>query len=172
MFKKHLSTLLIISFLLALTACATQPEERYPDASIPTLTAAEADWYAAGITYYRIVTEIHFADERRLHTVTVKDQIILEKMVAYWDADLENWGEPKPMTEEEAYWYTVPGLFETVRGALLKECRAFTRNELSGTPIFPRVIILGPAQLDGETIDDTVSWVEVREFTPLGEDEG
>ncbi|HNB54912.1 MAG TPA: hypothetical protein PK530_23385, partial [Anaerolineales bacterium] len=75
-----------------LTACTTQPEDRYPDASIPTLTSAETDWYAAGISHYQLVTEIHFADERRLHIVTVKDQQILEGTVAYWDAERGQWG--------------------------------------------------------------------------------
>jgi hypothetical protein len=172
MSKTFLLPTLLLSLLLTLTACTTRPEDHYPDASISSLTVAETDWYAAGITHYQLVTEIHFANERRLHTVTVKDQIILEKMVAYWDADLGDWREPKPMGEEEAYWYTVPGLFGTIRGALLKECRSFVRNELSGTPTFPRMIVLGPPQVDGEIVEDIVSWIEVIEFTPLGEDEG
>lgn len=171
--KKFTSTFFLIPLLLlTLTACTTKREDQYPDASIRTLTAAETDWYAAGITYYRVVTEIHFADERRMHTVTVKDQQILEGTVAYWDAEKATWGEPIPMDEKEAYWYSVPGLFETIRGALLKECRSYVRNELSGNPTFPRVVVLGPPQEDGEIVEDIVSWLEVIEFTPLSGDEG
>jgi len=170
--KPILFTIGLLALLISLSSCTTPREDRYPDASIRTLTEAEMGWYAAGITYYHLVVEISFADERRLHSVTVKDQKILEGTVVYWDPALQGWGEPMPMNEEEAYWYTVPGLFETIRRAVLQECRSFIRNDLSGTPPFPHVIILGPPEEDGEPIEEIVSWVEVREFISLMEDEG
>ncbi len=161
-----LGAVLAVVIGLASVLVYNNREKRYPKATISTLNEVEGNWYLANVQSYYLVVEITFSEERRLHKVTVVDNQIAEASLAYWDRESRDWGTPIPIGPEEAAWYTVPGLFDTIRGALQNGSRDYVRADLRGDPPLPYTIVLGPTVIDGQLMDDTVTWVTVREFTP------
>ena len=100
--------------------------------------------------------------------VTVADGEIVDALVSYWDFDSRSWQEPYALNDEQAFPFTVPGLFEMVRGALEESGRDDIRVDLQGAPPFPQKIIFGPISIDGEPFDQTRATVTVRSFLPQG----
>lgn len=142
-------------------------DRRVPGATIDEINAQEEKWYMAEVTDYTLIVDLDLAGEGRRHTVTVRAGLLAEAHVQYWGAQARGWGPPVALPAEEAYYMTVPGLFETVRGALLNSGRDEVRADFEGEPPFPRLIILGPVRQDGELVEGTEARLNVQSFEIL-----
>ncbi len=140
-------------------------DNRHPVASIPRLNRAEQSWYEGNIQNYRIVLEVEFGEEDRLHTVTVRDGQFAEATIAYRQG--RDWGPQEAMGEEQARFFTVPGLYETVRSAIHQGLRQDVRMVVNPGPAYPQLIILGPVVQDGFLVAETEARITVLEFIQL-----
>jgi hypothetical protein len=136
-----------------------------PAAATPSLIAeAEAGWQASPTADYRITVEVERPDEARRLVVTVVDHEIAQGLISYYDFETRRWLPPQELNQEQAFAFTVPGLFDMVRGALAGCERDDIRVQMAGEPPFPQKIVLGPVIMDGEKIEATRSTVTVRQF--------
>ena len=135
-----------------------------PQITIEQVNAAESAWLASPSTDYIITVEVDRPDDRRRNMVVVADGEIVEGIVSYWDSDARKWQEAQPLGKDQAYPFTVPGLFEMVRGSLADSGREDTRVKMEGEPPFPREIVLGPVIVDGEPFSMTEATIKVKHF--------
>ena len=96
--------------------------------------------------------------------VVVADGEIIEGIVSYWDPKTRKWQDAQPLSEEQAFPFTVPGLFEMVRGSLEDSGREDIRMQMEGEPPFPREIVFGPVIVDGEPFSMTEATITVMHF--------
>ena len=89
----------------------------------------------------------------------------------YWNSDQRRWDGPLKLREEQAFPFTVPGLFDLVRDELLRSGRRDIRVAMSGDPAFPRRIVLGPVWRDDQPRSGTETRVTIRSFEPVLADE-
>ena len=154
---------LLLSLSLLLASCSfnvLQP------ATLAVIDDAEAAWLAAPTANYRMTVEIDRPDDLRRSMITVVDHEIVEGVVSYWDDDARKWQEPMALNQEQSFPFSVPGLFEMVRGALEESGREEIRVLMAGEPPFPQKIVLGPVLVDGEPFDQTKATVTVNRFDP------
>ena len=158
-------TVVLLGLMLAglLAACGG----RVVPATLHMIDAAETRWQAAPVLSYRIVVDVERPDDRRRNELTVRDGEVTRAVARYWDARQRRWGEPFDLNPEQAFPFTVPGLFDIVREALQNSGRADVRVALEGTPPFPRRILLGPVWEGAHPVPGTEATVTVREFEPL-----
>jgi len=140
-------------------------------ASLQMINDAEAQWQANPVLSYRIVAEVEGQGERRRNEITVSQGQIARAIVIYWDSDQRWWDNPLKLREEQAFPFTVPGLFDLVRDELLRSGRRDIRVAMSGDPAFPRRIVLGPVWQDEQPRSGTETRVTIRSFEPVLADE-
>ncbi len=152
------------AFLLALFLAACGG--RYDTATIAAMDEAQARWEADPVLNYTIVVDVDRPGEKRRNTVVVQDGEIAYGEVKYWDEAAEQWKEPFVLSQEQAYPFTVPGLFDMVRGEIRNSGRRDIQVGMDGDPPFPHRIRLGPVYLDGKPFEGTEAVVQVVEFRP------
>jgi hypothetical protein len=168
--KKATLLLVLLALMLIAGFALFAPRDPYagiPGLSIIRLTEAEADWYEAGVASYRVVVDISFSGEKRRHWIVVRNNLLESAETAGWDG--EAWGAPQAMGAEDAAFYTIPGLFQTVRLALQNEqvAREAYRMSAGGEPPIPRVIYFSEIIQEGEPVEGTALLIEVVEFEAL-----
>lgn len=136
-------------------------------ASVGMMDQAEARWQANSIPAYHIVVDVERPDDRRRSELTVRDSEIIEATVRWWDFERERWGESSDLNHEQAFPFTVPGLYDMVRGAIRDSGRVDVRVVMAGEPAFPYRIVMGPVWQDERPVPDTEAEVIVREFERL-----
>lgn len=151
------AVLLLIGFLAGCGA-------RLVPASVGMIDDAEARWQANPVLNYRIVVDVERPDDRRRNELTVRQGEVTRAVVMYWDPREKRWGEPYELNPEQAFPFTVPGLFDMVRGELRGSDRADIRVAMGGEPPFPQRIVLGPVWEDLRPVPGTEATVIVREF--------
>jgi hypothetical protein len=136
-------------------------------ASIPMIDAAEANWQANPVPGYDITVEVDRPGERRRNEISVRQGQVRRAVVRSWDPDEKRWQEPAPLNEEQAFPFTVPGLFDMVRDELRHSGRADIRVMIGKSPAsFPRRLVLGPVWQAGQPVTGTEATVTVRKFEP------
>jgi len=156
--------LLVLLGLLALLAGC---DLRLHDTSLAEMDAAEAAWNEHPIASYRIVVEVTRPDELRRNDITVRDGEVISAEMLLWDARQREWREPYTLLPSQSFPFTVPGLFDTVRGALEHSGRTRIEVDMIGDPPFPRRIEFGPVWEEGQMVRGTEASIRVREFEAL-----
>ena len=159
--RRLLSSLLMFGLSLLLAGC---PFSKLEPATLSLIDEAEAAWLASPTDSYRMTVEIDRPGDRRRSTVTVTDHEITDGIVSYWDFEVKQWQEPYALNQEQSFPFTVPGLFDMIRGALKESGRESIRVMMAGEPPFPQKILLGPVIVDGEPFDQTEATVTVQHF--------
>ncbi len=139
-------------------------ELRLVSASFRMLNDAQTIWYPNPILDYRIVVDVIRPGESRRNEIEVENGEIVYAMVQYRRRNGWGWDEAYALNEAQAYPFTIPGLYEMVRGALRASNRTRIRVDLQGDPPFPHEIEFGPVWQNGMALRETVSRVIVREF--------
>lgn len=158
-------------FLLTLLIGCSRPVP----ATVEMMDHAEARWQADPIANYHIVVDVSRPapssgsgqGERRRSEVTVHRGDIAEATVRYWDSKEERWGESYELNQAQAFPFTVPGLYEMVRGAIQDSGRVDVRVEMEREPAFPHRIVMGPVWQDDRPVPGTEAVVSVHEFKVL-----
>ncbi len=161
------SLFLLAGLLILLVGCS----QSVP-ASMCMMDDAEARWQTDPVPSYHIVVDVDRLDDRRRTELIVRQGEIVEATVKYWDFGKKRWQEPYDLNYEQAFPFTVPGLFDMVRGELRGSGRADVRVVMEGEPAFPHRIVLGPVwgwcpTYDLRPVDGTEATVTVREFEVL-----
>lgn len=156
----RLTTAVMLLLVSLLTACGA----RLVPASVDMVDEAEARWQANPVLNYRIVVDVERPDDRRRNELTVRQGEVTRAVVMYWDPRQKRWGEPYALNPEQAFPFTVPGLFDMIRGELRGSNRADIRVAMGGEPPFPQRIVLGPVWEDLRPVPGTEATVIVREF--------
>ncbi|NOX61627.1 MAG: hypothetical protein GXP42_06740 [Chloroflexi bacterium] len=154
--------LLLITITL-LAGC----ELRLRGVSLAEIDQAEAAWQANPVLNYRMVTVVKRPDEIRRFEVEVRNGEIVRGELRLYDAVKKTWLEPYELSEDQAFPFTAPGMFDTVRGALRSSGRAIIRVKMGQDPPFPQRIELGPVWDRGQMVRGTETEIEVREFERL-----
>lgn len=136
------------------------------NASMQLIDETEARWQQQPTQDYEISVEINRPGDRRRSTVIVAAGEIVRGEVSYWNSERRQWDEPYALNEDQSFPFTVPGLFEMVRGALKNSGRSSIRLRMAGEPPFPYRIVFGPVMMDGEAVSGTESEVTVETFWP------
>jgi len=160
---RELTTVLVLLLVGFAAACGS----RLVPASVRMMDEAEARWQANPVLNYRIVVDVERPDDRRRNELTVRQGEVTRAVVMYWDPRQKRWGEPYELNPEQAFPFTVPGLFDMVRGELRGSNRADIRVAMDGDPPFPQRIVLGPVWEDLRPVPGTEATVIVREFERL-----
>ncbi len=150
--------------MLVLAGCS-QPMP----ASIPMMDRAEERWNADPVPSYHIVVDVERPDDRRRNDLVVRQGKIVEATVRYWEGGMKRWGDRYELGQEQAFPFTVPGLFDMVRGELRGSNRADIRVLVGGEPAFPQRIPLGPVWEDNQPVSGTEATVIVRKFEILSD---
>lgn len=138
----------------------------YPEMSLSGLNELEQNWYAAGIDSYDLTIEVQFFEERRLHHLKVRGGLVEAAFLRLWDAKSGEWGKNEVMSAENAYWFTLPGLFQTIRQEIQNDMRQYIRSEVNNDPVYPKVIIFGPLMMpEGGFNKGTNVKITIIEFT-------
>lgn len=145
------------------------PYRNVPRVSLNRLNQQEADWHAEGIRDYRLLTQVSFATEQRQYDIEVRAGKLSAAQSARWNEQAEVWGSFAPVAEEEARFFTIPGMFNMLRADLLNEDvdREVLRMELADGARHPGLIFLGNIFQDGFPVEGTELLVEVLEFELL-----
>ncbi|MCO6453063.1 MAG: hypothetical protein J5I90_19925 [Caldilineales bacterium] len=157
--------IILVALLAAMTVSGCEPKLR--GTSIAEMDRAEAAWEANPVLSYRIVVEVNRPDELRRNELTVENGVVTSAVMLLWDRGQREWREPFPLDETQAFPWTVPGLFDTVRGAIEHSGRTVIRVEMGGEPPFPRQIQFGPVWEDMQMVEGTESEIRVRAFEPF-----
>jgi len=155
-----------VMFLLFLSGLLTGCYIGLEQASFQMIDAAEADWQANPVPSYNITVEVDRpGDDRRRNEISVRQGQVTRAVVRDWKPDEKRWREPYPLNEEQAFPFTVPGLFDMVRDELRHSGRADIRVEMEKSPAsFLRRLVLGPVWQDGQPVTGTEATVTVRKF--------
>jgi len=162
--------LIIGGVLFAAISSRLRPQEyeNVPAANIYSLIEAESRWYGLAIYDYQVQVEISFGDERRMHRIQVSENSIAAAEVQYWDFLVEGWAPSETLSPAEAYYFTIPGLFETIRQALLGEVqREYAHCGYDPEIAYPTSIYLGRILQEDGAADGTALSIRVIEFVPL-----
>lgn len=165
--RRRLLWIGILLGMLGLVLFAAGCTALMPQASFEMMNEAEAKWEADPVSSYRIVVDVERPTDRRRTEVTVRQDAIIRAEVKYWNEQTKTWDEPADLNQEQAYPFTVPGLFDMVRGELASSGRADVRVLMDGSPAFPHRLVLGPVWMDGKPVSGTEATVTVRTFEPL-----
>ena len=135
-------------------------------ASLEMIDRAEAQWQQAPVQDYEISVEVVRPDDRRRTTVIVQQGQIAQGEVSYWNATSKDWDEAYALNEEQSFPFTVPGLFEMVRGELKNSGRVDIRVRMNDELSFPWHIVLGPVMQNGQAVSGTEAVITVEQYTP------
>lgn len=160
-----------IAWLSALVAAAFyligswyQQEQRLVPASFRLINDAQTAWYADPVEDYRIVVDVIRPGERRRCEVVVRDGQIYSATVKYVKPNWPGWNEPYALNDDQAYPFTVPGLYDMIRLPLRNNARQSIRVDMRGEPPFPHTIVFDPLWEAGERLPETKARVVVRSF--------
>ena len=162
---------LTVAWVLTLAGLLAACGPRLVSASVRMMDEAEARWQVNPVPSYRIVVDVERPDDRRRNELTVRQGQVVSAVVKYWDSRRRRWKEPYELNPEQAFPFTVPGLFDMVRGELRNSGRAEIRVAMGGEPAFPQRIVLGPVWQDLRPVPGTEATVIVREFEPLASED-
>lgn len=142
------------------------PYRNVPPVSLNRLNQQEADWHAEGIRDYRLLVQVSFATEQRRYDIEVRKGELSTAQSARWDEQTEVWGSYAQVAEEEARFFTIPGMFNMLRADLLNQDvdREVLRMELADGARHPGLIFLGNIIQDGFPVEGTELLVEVLDF--------
>jgi hypothetical protein len=142
------------------------PYWNIPQVTLASLNASETDWYAEGILDYDALVSVSFAAERRRYEVVVREGVLSAAHSSSLDEATGVWGPFTETSTEEAEFFTMPGLFSTMRAALLNEevSREVLRLEVDGALFYPKRLVWGRIYEDGFPVDGTEVLIEVLEF--------
>ncbi len=159
----------IIALLVVLVTVAVvyARDARLDQATIKMINDAQAVWYLEPVLNYHIVVDVNRPDEKRRNDITVQNGVITSATVKYWDSGRLRWEEPYDLNEDQAFPFTIPGLYDMLRGALNNSNRPDIQVDMRGDPPFPHRIVLGPVWQDGVPVWGTETEVIVREFEIL-----
>lgn len=168
---KKFQVALIVAGLLAGMAGAFairnwDPYRGIPQVTLSRLNDNETNWYAEGILDYRVLVSVAFGSEQRRYEIVVLGGSLSEASSSRFEEAAGEWGPFIATPAEEAGYFTVPGLFGTVRSALLNEevDREVLRMEIDGNLSYPKRVLLGRILEEGFPIDGTDVLIEVLEF--------
>lgn len=113
---------------------------------------------------YHIIVGVERPVEMRRNDLTVKDGEIVSATVTYWKQKGWEWNEPYDLNHDQAYPFTIPGLYDMLRGAINTQNREYIRVDMQGNPPFPHWIEFGTVWQEGEPVYGTESRVIVRKF--------
>ena len=165
--ERSFSRLWIVVLLgIIITALLGSCSSGLQKASVEMMDKAEARWQQQPALDYEIMVEVNRPGDRRRSTVIVQRGQIVRGDVSYWNAKTNRWDEPSALNQEQSFPFTVPGLFDMVRGELENSGRADIRVKQEGEPPFPRRIVLGPVMLDGQAMSGTEAVVTVERYGP------
>ena len=150
----------LVLALLWLTGC----EPKLRGTSLREMNQAEAAWEVNPILSYQIVVDVIRPDELRRNELTIVNGEVQSAVMLLWDKGKREWREPFQLDQKQAFPYTVPGLFETVRGAIEHSGRTVIRVDMRGEPPFPRHIEFGPVWEEMQMVRGTESEIVVRRF--------
>ncbi|RME81520.1 MAG: hypothetical protein D6775_13350 [Caldilineae bacterium] len=145
-------------------------ELRLRGTTIAEMDRAEAVWQANPVADYHMVTEVRRPDEVREYEVMVRGGEVVSATMKLYDMRNKVWWNTLELNERQAFPFTVPGMFDTVRGALRSSGRTVIRVEMGEDPPFPIRIELGPVWDRGQMVRGTESEVRVRLFERLVSD--
>lgn len=140
-------------------------ERRLVPASFKMLNDAQTIWYPNEILHYRIVVDVIRPGEARRNEIHVANGEIVEATVRYRRPSSLGWGEPSVLNTEQAYPFTIPGLYDMVRLPLRSGGRQLIRVDMRGNPPFPHEIVFEPVWENGVRVMETKARVVVRRFT-------
>ena len=169
--RKLLALLIFVAaFVIGLYAVGKlDPYRAIPQVTLSSLNAIETAWYGEGLSDYSLRVQVEFSLEKRLYEVFVRGNALVEARSAEWDKALDDWGPLRQAGEEEAGFFTIPGLFGLVRGSLLDKDveREVLRMQSDSDLSFPARIFLGRILEDGVPVDGTELLIEVLDFNRL-----
>jgi len=142
-----------------LVACS-----RLQPASLESIDRWEARWQADPVLSYHIVVDVESPGERRRNEVTIRENKIAYAETMYWDWSSRKWKASSKLDRDQAFPFTVPGLFDVLRGELRAGGRSQVRVAMSRHPAFPSRIVLGPVLQDGRAMPDTTATLTVASF--------
>ncbi|NUQ37462.1 MAG: hypothetical protein HUU23_06610 [Caldilineales bacterium] len=155
--------------LLGLLALLAGCDLRLRDTTLAEMDAAEAAWQQHPIPDYHIVVEVQRPDELRRIDIRVQQGEVISAVLLQWDAQQRVWRPPYDLPPAHSFPFTVPGLFDTVRGALAHSGRTRIAVQMAGDPAFPQRIEFGPVWEEGQMVQGTEASIRVREFEALSD---
>jgi len=162
--KMSLMLLGVIVIVAVFLFSRSAREARLERATIKMINDAQTIWYPNPILNYHIVVDVQRPGEYRRNDLTVVGGEIASATVMYRKQKGWGWDEPYDLNFDQAYPFTIPGLYDMLRGAINGSNRKEIRVEMRGYPPFPHQIEFGPVWQDGEPVFGTESIVIVREF--------
>lgn len=150
----------LAAMLVLLSGC----DARLKGTSVAEMDEMEGRWQAQPILDYSISVDVERPDELRRYEITVENGAVTSAVMSFRDESKHEWREPLQLDETQAFPFTVPGLFETVRGALEHSGRTDIQVDLSGDPAFPRRIHFGLVWEEGQMVRGTESEIRVKQF--------
>jgi hypothetical protein len=139
---------------------------RLQPASLGLINDCEDRWRAHPIVSYHIVVDVDAPGERRRNEITVQQGKISRAVMRYWNRSAGKWEAPTGLGKEQALPFTVPGLFDIIRGEVMRGSRTDIRVEISQHPSYPRCIVLGREVRDGRPLSGTQTTLTVASFGP------
>ena len=143
---------------------------RLEDATIGLLNDAQTAWYAQPVLSYRMEVDVNRPGEFRRVNLTVRDGEVVEALVKYRSPNTFLWEDPYPLNADQAEPFTIPGLYDMVRGAINAGNRTDIRVDMGwedGPVPFPRRVVLGSVWDGGLQVSGTEAQVVVRRFEVL-----
>jgi hypothetical protein len=150
--------LVLVVSLLAGCGARLQP------ATTALLDETEARWRDNPVLGYRLVAQVDRPGDVRRVELLVEQERIVTATVRYREKGL--WGGRSDLSQKQAWPFSVPGLFEMVRGELASSGRGSIQVGLDDTYPFPRKLVLGPVYQDGQAVSGTEATMTVRIFEP------
>jgi hypothetical protein len=154
----------IIVILLLILVSRYSQEARLERATIKMINDAQTIWYPDPILNYHIVVDVQRPGEYRRNDLTVVGGEIVSATVMYRKQKWWGWEEPFALNFDQAYPFTIPGLYDMLRGAINANNRKEIRVDMQGYPPFPHRIEFGTVWQEGEPVYGTESRVIVKEF--------
>ncbi len=139
---------------------------RLQPASVELMHECEARWLEHPVLSYHITVDVDAPNERRRNEVTVREGKVTRAVISYWDGHQKQWGVTRGLDSQQAFPFTVPGLFDTVQSELKRNNRTDIRVAIDRNYAFPQSIVLGPVLMDGHRLLDTAATVTVASFSP------
>lgn len=169
--RKHfILAAMLLAVAIVLLGTRYAREKRLVPASIRLLNNAQTVWYANPVLNYTIVVDVIRPGEQRRCEIAVENGKVVSAAVKYRNASGLGWDQAHVLNEEQAYPFTIPGLYDMIRLPLRNNARQTIRVDMRGSPPFPHEIIFEPLWERGERLPETSARVLVRKFEISGED--
>ncbi|HUF39492.1 MAG TPA: hypothetical protein VMN57_13285 [Anaerolineales bacterium] len=142
------------------------PYRGIPQVTLVRLNAGETEWYAEGIQNYDALVTVAFATEQRQYEIEVRAGHLSAARYSQQDEETGLWGPFSEAQADDAAFFTIPGIFATVRAALFNEDvpREVLRMELDAEYSYPAKVFLGEIIEEGAPVEGTGLLIEVVGF--------